>query len=179
MSLIDKALKAVIPQPDAERREQATEKARKIARKGSWLEAVLDHHDAIRLAFADGRKAANVTERKAALRHLRAVLNAHAIAEELVLYPALVEAADKSHASRAYLEHTATKTGMAELEAIAPSRPEWLEKWEAIETNLLIHMYEEESDWLVSLYERGSRVDHLTARYLEEYNNYKGVQATI
>lgn len=174
MSLIDKALAAVTPQPDEDRRDQATTKARDIARPGSWFSAVLDHHDAIRAAFDNGRAAQNAAERKAAMKALAIVLNGHSIAEELVLYPALGQVGEKVHAAHAYLEQTVAKAQMAELENIAPSKTAWLDKWEHIEGAVLTHMYEEESGWLLSLSEKGAHTARLTARYREEYERYTG-----
>lgn len=174
MSLIDRALAAVTPQPDEDRRGEATAKARDIAKPGSWLAAVLDHHDAIRSAFDNGRAARNAAERKEAMKALAVVLNGHSIAEELVLYPALGQVGEKAHAAHAYLEQTMAKAQMAELENIAPSKTAWLDKWEHIEGAVLTHMYEEESDWLLSLYEKDTHASRLTARYMEEYERYTG-----
>ena len=84
MSLIDKALAAVTPQPDDETRKAATEKARAASKAGDWLSLVLDHHDAIRAAFASGRAAKTAVERNAACDALAVVLDGHALAEELV-----------------------------------------------------------------------------------------------
>ena len=54
MSVIDKALAAVTPQPNEEKRAEATQKARAAASPGDWLSLALDHHDQIRAAFAEG-----------------------------------------------------------------------------------------------------------------------------
>ncbi|MBV5324250.1 MAG: hypothetical protein J0626_02710, partial [Rhodospirillaceae bacterium] len=68
-----------------------------------------------------------------------------------VLYPALGQAGEKMHAAHAYLEQTTTKAQMAELENIAPSKPAWLDKWAHIEGAVLTHMFEEESEWFLTL----------------------------
>lgn len=172
MSVIDKALAAVTPQPDEETRRNATETARAAAAPGDWLSLVLDHHDAIRSAFAAGRGARTAAERRAAFSQLALVLNGHALAEELVLYPALGETGAKIHAAHAYLEQATTKAQMAELENIAPSKPEWLDKWGHIEGAVLTHMFEEEDGWFLSLKEKATAQARLTARYSEEYSRY-------
>lgn len=174
MSLIDKIAAAVTPQPEADKRSDATEAARAASTRGDWLSLVLDHHDQIREAFAAGRLAKTAAERTAAMKELGVVLNGHSLAEEVVLYPALGQAGEKTHAAHAYLEQTIAKTQMAELEAIAPSRPEWLDKWAHIEGAVLTHMYEEESGWFLELKEKGEHQDRLTARYAEEYDRYVG-----
>ena len=174
MSVIDKALAAITPAPSSEQRAEATEKARAAATPGDWLSAVLDHHDLIREAFAAGRKAKTGAERTRAMKALALVLNGHSLAEELVLYPALGQAGEKVHAAHAYLEQTTAKAQMAELENIAPSKEAWLDKWEHIEGAVLTHMFEEESDWFLTLKEKAEHPERITARYLEEYERYTG-----
>ena len=174
MSIIDKIAAAVTPLPDDERRAQATAEARARSKPGDWLSSVLDHHDLIRSAFDQGRTASNAAERTAAMKQLAVVLNGHSLAEEIVLYPALGQAGEKAHAAHAYLEQTTAKNQMAELENIAPSKPQWVDKWKHIEGAVLTHMYEEESSWFLTLSEKGENQRHLTERYLEEYNRYVG-----
>lgn len=174
MSVIDKALAAVTPQPDGEKRAAATAKARSLASKGDWLSLVLDHHEDIRAAFERGRHCKTGEDRVEAMKALALVLNGHSLAEELVLYPALGQAGEKMHAAHAYLEQTTAKAQMAELENIAPSSPAWLDKWEHIEGAVLTHMYEEEHGWFVTLKEKGEHQARLTERYIEEYERYTG-----
>lgn len=177
MSIIDKALAAVTPQPSEEKRAEATAKARAASSPGDWLSMVLDHHDDIRSAFAAGRDAKTATERTAAFQALALVLNGHSLAEELVLYPALGQAGEKMHAAHAYLEQTTAKAQMAELENIAPSKTAWLDKWEHIEGAVLTHMYEEEKGWFITLKQKGEHQARLTDRYSEEYERYTGAPA--
>jgi len=174
MSIIDKIAAALTPLPDEASRQEATDKARAVAVPGDWLSLVLDHHDAIRQAFVAGRTANTDAERTAAMKALAVVLNGHSLAEEVVLYPALAQAGEKTHAAQAYLEQTTAKNQMAELENIATSKPEWTDKWEHIEGAVLTHMHEEESGWFLKLREKGERQAHLTARYAEEYERYVG-----
>lgn len=101
MSLIDKIAAAVTPQPDADKRLDATQTARAAATPGDWLSLVLDHHDQIPEAFAAGRLAKTAAERTAAMKELDVVLNGHFPAEEIVLYPALGQAGEKTHAAQA------------------------------------------------------------------------------
>jgi len=174
MSIIDKIAAALTPVPDETSRQEATDNARAVATPGNWLSLVLDHHDAIRQAFEVGKTAKTAAERTAAMRALAVVLNGHSLAEEVVLYPALAQAGEKTHAAQAYFEQTTAKNQMAELENIAPSKPEWMDKWEHIEGAVLTHMHEEESGWFLELQEKGERQEHLTARYAEEYERYVG-----
>lgn len=172
MSIIDKALAAITPMPSEKKRAEATAEARRVAKPGDWLSQVLDHHDLIRAAFARGRTASNAAERTAAREALAIVLNGHSLAEEVVLYPALGQAGEKAHAAHAYLEQTTAKMQMAELENIAPSKPDWKDKWEHIEGAVLTHMYEEESTWFLELAKSGGSQGRLTERYAEEYGRY-------
>lgn len=174
MSIIDKAIAAVTPMPSESKRTEATEAARALAVPGDWLSLVLDHHNLIREAFSAGRAARSAAERNQARETLALVLNGHSLAEEVVLYPALGQAGEKAHAAHAYIEQTAAKTQMAELETIAPSTSAWKDKWEHIEGAVLTHMYEEESGWFLELRDKAKDQDRLTKRYTEEYDRYVG-----
>jgi hypothetical protein len=174
MSIIDKIAAAVTPQPDDQKRAEATEAARAVAQPGDWLSLVLDHHDLIRDAFSAGKTVRSAADRRAAMQSLALILNGHSLAEEVVLYPALGQADHKAHAAQAYLEQTVAKTQMAELETLAPSTDAWLDKWLHIEGAVLTHMYEEESGWFLELKEAGADEARLTTRYAEEYERYVG-----
>jgi len=174
MSIIDKALAAVTPVPDQEKRDEATQRAREAASANDWLSLVLDHHDEIRAAFGACKAAKSASDRTAAMEQLAVVLNGHSLAEEVVLYPALAQAGEKAHAAHAYAEQTTAKMQMAELENIAPSKPEWMDKLEHIEGAVLTHMFEEESGWFLELKAKGEQQGRLTTRYMEEYQRYVG-----
>jgi len=174
MSVIDKALAAITPQPNEEKRQEATQKAREAAAPGDWLSLALDHHDQIRAAFAEGRNVRSVADRRAAMDRLALVLNGHSLAEEIVLYPAMAQNGHKMQAGVAYSEQTTAKMQMAELENIAPSSDAWLDKWGHIEGAVLTHMFEEENGWFIHLKEKGEHQDRLTARYKEEFERYAG-----
>ncbi|MBD3836998.1 hemerythrin domain-containing protein [Brevundimonas sp.] len=176
MSVIDKALAAVTPQPNEEKRAAATKKARAAASPGDWLSLALDHHDQIRAAFAEGRKVRSAADRRAAMERLALVLNGHSLAEEIVLYPAMAQHGHKMQAGVAYSEQTTAKMQMAELENIAPSSDAWLDKWGHIEGAVLTHMFEEENGWFIDLKDKGDRQDRLTARYSEEFERYTGAR---
>lgn len=174
MSVIDKALAAITPQPSAEKRAEATAKARAAAEPGDWLSLALDHHDQIRQAFADGRRAKTAEDRVRAMKDLALILNGHSLAEELVLYPAMAQCGHKMQAGAAYAEQTTAKMQMAELENIAPSSEAWADKWAHIEGAVLTHVFEEEHGWFLHLKEHGEHQDRLLDRYREEYDRYVG-----
>jgi hemerythrin superfamily protein len=172
MSIIDKALGAITPPESDEKRAEATQKARAAAGSGDWLSLALDHHDEIRAAF-EGCRAASVAERPAAMKRLALIMNAHVLAEEVVLYPAMAKAGGKGHANMAYTEQVAAKMQMAELERIAPSDDGWMEKLEHIRGAVLHHIFEEESSWFLELKEQYDDQPALTARYTEEFERYR------
>jgi hypothetical protein len=177
MSIVDKAIAAVTPPESDEARAEAYAKARAHARPGHWLSDILDQHDMIRSALEEGRTASDPARRTVAMKRLAMVLNGHALAEEVVLYPALAKAHEKGHANMAYTEHTATKMQMAELERIDPSSQEWLDKLEHIRGALLHHMYEEEGNWMIDLMREYDDQETLTMRFREEYARYTGEEA--
>jgi hypothetical protein len=172
MSIVDKIIATIAPPESEEDRAEATQKARAAAKAGDWLSLALDHHHAIRAAFAACKAATRAPERLEALRSLALVLNGHSLAEEVVLYPALAQAGEKVHAGHAYAEQTAAKMQMSELENIAPSSEAWLDKLGHIEGAVLHHIYEEESTWFLELKAKGEKQDHLTQRFQEEYERY-------
>ncbi len=174
MSIVDKMLGAVTPPESDEKRAEATAKARAAARPGDWLNAALDHHDQIRAAFESCRAAADGPARVAAMRQLSWVLVGHAMAEEVVLYPALAKAHEKAHASLAYTEQTTAKMQMAELERIPPEDEAWLDKLEHIRGAVLHHIFEEEGVWFLELKEKYDDQSFLDRRFVEEYERYAG-----
>lgn len=174
MSLIDKALDASIPPVSDQVRAEATKKARWAAAPADWLSLALDQHEAIREAFEACHSAVGGPQRLAAARHLAVILNGHAVAEELVLYPALAQTGEKLAAGHAYVEQTAAKLKMAELERIDPSAQPWLDKLEQIRSAVLHHMYEEEKGWFLDLKDKAQDQTYLAKRFQEEFERYVG-----
>jgi hemerythrin superfamily protein len=174
MSIIDKALAAITPPESDHKRAEATAKARSAADTGDWLSLALGHHHQIRSAFTEALAATDAGSRLTAMRRLALVLNGHALAEEIVLYPALAKAGEKAHASVAYGEQTTTKLQMAELERIDPGSEAWRDKLEHIQGAVLHHMFEEEGTWFLELKEKYADQDRLTLRFKEEFERYAG-----
>ncbi len=103
------------------------------------------------------------------------MLNGHSLAEEVVLYPALVEAGDKSGATMAYEEQSMTKVQMHMLEQLDPMGDEWREKLEHIRGAVLHHIYEEENTWFPMIVERAAaQRAMLTQRFAQEFARYAG-----
>jgi hypothetical protein len=177
MSILDKALAAVTPPESEGARMEATRKARAAADAGDWLSLALDHHDLIRSAFEACRSATGASPRTQAMKRLALILNGHALAEEVVLYPALAKAGEKGHAGLAYTEQTNAKMQMAELERIEPASEDWLAKLEHIRGAVLHHVYEEENSWFIELKAQYDDQAMLTARYREEFERYVGADA--
>lgn len=171
MSIVDKVLGAITPPESEKRRAEATLKARQAATPGDWLSMALDHHGQIRSAF-EACRTAKPQARPQAMMALAVVLNGHALAEEVVLYPALAKAGEKAHAALAYTEQTTAKMQMAELERIDPSDQAWLDKVEHIRGAVLHHMFEEEGSWFLALKADYDDQAFLTRRFAEEYARY-------
>jgi hemerythrin superfamily protein len=176
MSVIDKVVAAVTPPESESSRNEARAKARAAARRGDWLSMILQHHEQIEAAFSAVKSATTAATRVAAQRKLGIVLTGHSNAEESVIYPALVRADEKGHATTAYTEQAAAKTQMALLENIAPMTQEYLDKLEHIRGAVAHHVYEEEGNWFLELKANAAAPDQdkLTARYKEEFERYVG-----
>lgn len=175
MSLFDKVVAAVTPPESDTARREARAKAQAAAGPQDWLGMALRHHELIERRF-DALRAAAPAARPAELRELALVLNGHALAEELVLYPLLIQEHEKRHATSAYTQQTATKVQMAELERIDPASQEFVDKLEHVRGAVLHHMYEEEGTWFIELLDRAPRDEHsrLTERFAEEFERYTG-----
>ena len=154
--------------------------ARAVAEPGDWLSCALEHHDHIRACFETARRAPPGGARVAAMKGLAVVLNGHSLAEEVVLYPALVAINAGRDATTAYAEQTEAKIQMAELERLAPQSPDWLAQLEKIQAAVLAHMEQEERSWFLEIKEGYPDQAKLTARYREEFERYTrtGVVAT-
>jgi hemerythrin superfamily protein len=176
MSLIDKVVAAVTPPESDQARKEARAKAQAAAGAGDWLSLVLNHHLQIESAFAAVKATRDAASRVAAQKKLAVLLTGHSNAEESVLYPALVRADEKSHASMAYTEQAAAKTQMAELENLAPMSQDYLDKLEHIRGAVAHHVYEEEGTWFPELRRKSPAADQikLTQRYKEEFDRYVG-----
>lgn len=173
MSLLDKLVATVMPEASDQDRAEARAKAEELSRGHGWLAMALDHHRQIEAAFNRALNGIDAAERKQALKELALVLNGHSLAEETVLYPALVEHAEKLHAAMAYEEHTMTKIQMHKLEHLDPLSQEWRDKLEHIRGAVLHHVYHEEGNWFIDLARKSAAESELlTQRFAEEYNRY-------
>ncbi len=178
MSLFDKVVAAVTPTESEEARREARAKARAAAGANDWLALVLQHHEAIESAFAAVKAAPDTPSRMAAQKHLALVLTGHSNAEESVLYPALVHAGHKAHASMGYTEQAGAKANMGELEYLDPMSQEFIDKFEHLRGAVLHHMYEEENDRFLDLKQLPAADQaRLTQRFKEEFERYMGNEA--
>ncbi|HYD23159.1 MAG TPA: hemerythrin domain-containing protein [Croceibacterium sp.] len=173
MSILDKLAATVMPEASDQDRAEARARAERLSHGHGWLAMALDHHRRIEGAFERARNGLDAAARKQAMKELALVLNGHSLAEETVLYPALVERSEKLHAAMAYEEHTMTKIQMHKLEHLDPMSPEWRDKLEHIRGAVLHHVYHEEGNWFVDLAEKaGAESAVLTQRFAEEFERY-------
>jgi hemerythrin superfamily protein len=174
MSILDKVVEAVTPTETEEQRLDARVKARAAAMDGDWLSLVLLHHQQIESAFEAVKAATDSTARVMAQKRLALVLTGHAIAEEVVLYPALVKTNEEGHSTKAYKEQSDAKVQMSMLEELPPMSQDYLDKLEQIREAVAHHVYEEEGQWFLELRKKLPPADQvkLTFRYQEEYSRY-------
>lgn len=181
MSLFDKLAAKLTPPESEEDRAQARRNAQELASQCPFIADVLDHHRQIESAFAAARSAGDASSRTAAVKRLGALLTAHANAEETVLYPAMADHGEKSHAAMAYQEQAMTKVEMAKLELLEPMSQEWLDKLEHIRGAVAHHVYEEESTWFPELKDAipAAQHDHVVRRFREEFERYSQAPASL
>jgi hypothetical protein len=182
MSVLDKVVAAVTPTESNEQRVEARQRARALAQPGDFLSLIIEQHEELEQHFERVRTATDAQSRIAAHQELAHLLNGHALAEEVVVYPAMANFDEKARATKAYTEHTATKIQMGLLETLPVMSQEYLDKLEHIRGAVLHHMYEEEHEYTVHLLEKlpADERQRLTTRFKEEYGRYAGgVEGTL
>lgn len=181
MSVLDKIVAAVAPPETDEMRREARDRARTAAANCEWLSTILDHHLKLEDAFANAKSAGDAGSRRTALKNLGTILTGHAIAEEVVIYPAMVKHGEKASATMAYTEQSGAKMEMGLLEGLDPNSEDWCDKLEHIQGAVAHHMYEEEGTWFPELARAASPADNamIATRYNEEYGRYVGAGAVI
>ncbi|MEO8524432.1 MAG: hemerythrin domain-containing protein [Caldimonas sp.] len=179
MSILDKAIAAMTPDPSDEKMQEARGRARAASAGSGWLALVLDHHVQIEQAFAKVKDAKSATGRRSAQKWLGAVLTAHSIAEEAVIYPAMALTTQEGHSGEAYSEQSAAKVQMAALDDLDPMSQDYLDKLEHIRGAVAHHVYEEEGDWFPELRQQADSTlqSRMTKRYREEFERYLGAEA--
>ena len=176
MTILDKVLAAVTPTEDSDKNREARAKAEAAAGSTGWLAMVLDHHKQIEEAFAAVKDARSPTGRRTAQKWLGTILTGHSIAEEAVLYPAMANTDQKSHATEMYTEQSATKIQMAALDDLEPMSQDYLDKLEHIRGAVAHHVAEEEGEYFLKLRDTadGPTNGKLTRLFREEFDRYMG-----
>jgi len=147
MSFLDRIAAALAPAATDEQRIEARKRLEQMARGEPFAEEILAQHRAIEGLFADARQNSG-PDAQAIVHGLAVLLNAHAMAEEAVIYPEVSQNSGKAHAGMAYEEHAMTKVQLAALQELQPGSQEWHEKLDHIESAVQQHVYQEESSWL-------------------------------
>jgi hemerythrin superfamily protein len=180
MTILDKVIAAVTPDPTPEERAAARADAQDAASSAPWLGAVLQHHQQVEAAFEEVRTATDAGAQKQAEKRLATLLTGHSMAEEAVIYPALALEDQKGHAVEAYTEQSAAKLNLGILEAMAPLSEDYLDKLEHVRHAVALHVYQEESTWFLELARNADAPlqARLGARYLEEFERYMGHDAS-
>lgn len=175
MSVLDKLVAAVTPEPSQEERSQARNNALQNAAGGSgWLQRVLEQHVQVETQFDAVRTAVSAEAQRAAQKQLALLLTGHSVAEEVVLYPAMALGDQKGHSTAAYTEQSAAKVQLSALEWLEPLSQEYLDKLEHLRAAVAHHIYEEESKWFPELAANGDEAmqARLSQRFDEEFERY-------
>jgi hemerythrin superfamily protein len=178
MSWLDKIGSKVFPLASDEKRAEARRKAEELGRGHQWLAQIVAHHKAIEQCFADALAATDADSRRHAMKELARLNTGHSIAEEVTIYPALIEnngmLGGKVQAALAYEEQQMTKIEQAMLEKLDPMSEEWRTKLEHIQSAVRQHVFEEESQRFAELAGAISPEEaaRLSRRYAEEFERY-------
>jgi hypothetical protein len=176
MSILDKVVAAVVPEPTAEERAECRRKARALSGGSGWLAQVLDHHEQVDAAFQAVRDATDAASRRKAQKWLATLLTGHSLAEEAVLYPAMAITDHKAHSSEAFVEQSGAKVQVAWLDELEPMSKDYLDKLDHLQSAVTMHVHREESDWFPELHRTGDATvqSKLSRRYQEEFERYMG-----
>jgi hemerythrin superfamily protein len=180
MSWLDKIGSTVFPLASDEKRAEARHKAEELSRGHPWLAQILEHHKAIERCFSDALSATSADARRSAMKELARLNTGHSIAEEVTIYPALVQynglLGGKVQAAIAYEEQQMTKIQQAMLEQLDPMSEEWRMKLEHIQSAVQQHVFEEEGHRFAELAEAlpPGESARLSRRYSEEFERYCG-----
>lgn len=176
MTLLDKVISAMVPEPSEEKRAETRAEARRLSGGSGWLAMALDHHEQIEAGFAAVRAAGSAPARRAAQKQLAVLLTGHSVAEESVLYPAMALGDHKVHATEAFTEQSGAKVNLAGLEELEPMSKDYMDKLDHLESAVRMHMHREESDWFPELRQEGDAAmqTRLSRRFREEFERYVG-----
>lgn len=169
MSFIDRIAATLAPSASEEERRERRIGFEKMAEGQLFAEDILRQHKQIEQLFAQARSASGPAA-QAAVTELSLLLNAHAMAEEAVIYPEVSENSGKTHAGMAYEEHAMTKVQLAELKKLEPGSEQWIEKLDHIESAVQQHIHQEEGSWLPDVI-RNAPLE-ARQRMSIEYRNY-------
>jgi hemerythrin superfamily protein len=180
MSLLDKVVATLTPEPSPEKKAEARAKARAESGGSGWLAMVIDHHEQIDALFATIASASGQARRDAQ-RQLALLLTGHSLAEESVLYPAMVMTDHKACSSEAYVEQSGAKVQLAELDEMDPDSKDYAEKLDHLRAAVTMHAYREESDWFPELRREGDAAmqSKLSRRFREEFERYTGAGRSL
>lgn len=115
---------------------------------GDWVAALKAEHRMVEKTF-QALLATSDTEtmkRQMMLTKIAYALTKHAIEEENVIYPAMVENGREEQARHLIADHGEVKTFIYELRRLPTDDPRWLETARRFFTDLQEHMREEEED---------------------------------
>ncbi len=115
---------------------------------GDWFEALKTEHQ-MTLAIFDKIEATDDNQnmaRTSLLAKLKYALSKHAIEEEMVIYPALRQAAESDEADDLTSDHGYVKTYLYELENMANDDPQWIARVRDFRAMIEEHMREEEEE---------------------------------
>ena len=176
MGVLDKVIAAVTPEASDEDRAEARGKARALSTGDDWLGTVIDHHEAIEVAFDAVKSAKTANAQRQAQQELATLLTGHSIAEEAVLYPAMALGDQEGHSAEAYTEQSAAKVQTAALDDLVPLSKDYFDKLEHLRAAVAHHVFEEESEWFPTLFDEGdaARQVKLTTQYQEQFQRYMG-----
>ena len=178
MSLLDKVIAKVTPEPTDDEMVAARAQLRASASEAPWIELVCEHHDQIDAAFAAVRGATKAAVQRAAEKRLATLLTGHSLAEEAVLYPAMALTDQKAHATAAYTQQSAAKVQTAALGELEPLSPDYTDKLQHLWAAVAHHVHEEETEWFPKLRDACDAAKHakLAKRFREEAAVYLGAE---
>lgn len=122
---------------------------------GGWIDALKAEHRLVEKTFQAllTTSADEPMKRQMLLTKIAYALTKHAIEEENVIYPAMMENGREEQARHLVEDHGDVKTFIYELRRLPSEDPRWIETAQRFFANLQEHVREEEEDFFPAFYE--------------------------
>jgi iron-sulfur cluster repair protein YtfE (RIC family) len=142
---------------------------------GDAFAILVDDHQRVMQVFQQIEQTQDRDRRLELGRELKVALNAHALGEESVVYPALLATGrPQAEVQQMFEEHAMMKVSLYNLEALPSDDPRWMEQVTALRRNIEEHVRTEEGTEFPALRQamNPQQIQTLTRLVMQERERY-------